>query len=156
MRLCPHLQYMCCRWFASYSCVYWQCVIPLSLEQSVMGISSLQHFLLCASVLIFCAKCFTCTSEDINTCLRKREKIAVEWPDCDPAMITVPICTGTCKSFDVMHSPPFFSKQCSCCKSSVHSIRKREVTFTCNGEKQNHTVFYPKTTTCACVHCGVQ
>ena len=95
-------------------------------------------------------------STDGGECIRKRKTITIEWPDCEPAFTKVPTCSGTCKSFDVVISTaPYFEKQCHCCKSARHSVKKRQLQFNCQGKMENHTVFIPIIEKCSCVHCNV-
>ena len=91
-----------------------------------------------------------------NNCQRTRRPIAVRWPGCEDKATKVPICTGTCNSYDVVQPyPPYFAKVCSCCKSSKYFVKKRTLLFNCAGGMQNHTIFLPITESCDCVMCIV-
>ena len=100
----------------------------------------------------------TCLSQDETEtdCTRTRKYIAVDWRDCEPTYTKVPTCDGTCKSFDVViPTAPYFEKQCHCCKSVQSSVRKRKLSFDCNGRMENHTVFIPIIDKCMCSQCEV-
>ena len=89
-------------------------------------------------------------------CKRERRNITVRWPDCESTQVKVPTCSGTCTSYDVVTTrAPYLLKQCSCCKSRQHSVRRRQLTFNCNGEMKKHTVFIPIIDSCVCVRCQV-
>ena len=94
--------------------------------------------------------------QENDPCIRERRPLSIEWPGCDPTSTKVPTCHGTCKSFDVViPTAPYFRKECNCCKSLNHSIKKRQLSFSCNGRVENHTVFLPIIETCACIQCQV-
>ncbi|CAI8042694.1 hypothetical protein GBAR_LOCUS23671, partial [Geodia barretti] len=89
-------------------------------------------------------------------CTRVRKYISVDWPDCEPAYTKVPTCDGTCRSYDVViPTPPYLQKDCNCCKSEQHSVKKRQLSFLCNGRMENHTVFLPIIDKCRCAQCQV-
>ena len=89
-------------------------------------------------------------------CARKRMSISISWPNCESTSTKIPTCVGTCRSYDVViPTAPYFEKQCSCCKSVEHSVKKRQLSFNCNGRMQNHTVFIPIIEQCVCSRCEV-
>lgn len=89
-------------------------------------------------------------------CKRERKRIPIVWPNCEPTTTKVQTCHGTCRSFDVVIPvAPYFEKQCNCCKSGQHAVKKRRLSFNCNGRMENHTVFIPKINHCSCVQCQV-
>ena len=95
-------------------------------------------------------------SSDEGDCIRKRKSMAIEWPNCEPTYTKVPSCSGTCRSFDVViPTAPYFEKQCNCCKSARHSVKKRQLQFNCHEKMENHTVFIPIIDQCGCVQCDV-
>ena len=92
-----------------------------------------------------------------NNCQRvRRPPLVVKWPGCEDKETKVPMCTGTCNSYDVVkQSSPYFSKACSCCKSIEHLVKKRTLLFNCTSGMQNHTIFLPIIEKCGCVRCNV-
>lgn len=89
-------------------------------------------------------------------CKRERREITIEWPNCDETFTKVHTCYGSCRSYDVViPTAPYFEKQCNCCKSGEHRVRKRKLEFNCKGKKENHTVYIPRIDHCSCVQCEV-
>lgn len=105
--------------------------------------------------------CFSFRDEDVvgvedGKCKRERREIVVEWPNCDETYTKVPTCYGSCRSYDiVIPSAPYFEKQCNCCKSAHHKVKKKKLLFNCNGRMENHTVYFPKIEKCVCEQCNV-
>ena len=91
-----------------------------------------------------------------DECTKQRKSVPIEWHGCEPTFTKVPVCSGACKSYDVVIPfAPYFEKQCACCKSARHEVRKRQLSFECNGRTENHTVFLPIIDECTCVQCPV-
>jgi hypothetical protein len=91
-----------------------------------------------------------------SDCIRERKYISIDWPGCEPTSTKVPTCHGTCESYDVViPTAPYFQKDCTCCKSEKHIVRKRQLPFSCNGRVENHTVFLPIIEKCNCIRCQV-
>lgn len=105
--------------------------------------------------------CFSFRDEDVGgvkdgECKRERREIVIEWPNCDETYTKVPTCYGSCRSYDVViPTAPYFEKQCNCCKSAQHKVRKKKLLFNCNGRMENHTVYIPRIEKCVCEQCNV-
>ena len=108
-------------------------------------------------VLIFCDSIRSqLVFEEVPQCIRTRKQISVDWPGCEPAYTRVPTCQGTCRSYDiVIPRAPYFQKECNCCKSVNHSVKKRRLSFDCDGKTERHTVFIPIINDCNCARCEV-
>lgn len=109
------------------------------------------------AVVLCSTICLAQGETDIDDdCLRIRKYITIEQEGCEPTRTKVPTCEGTCRSFDVViPRAPFFEKQCNCCKSVSHTVRRRSLQFDCNGRMEQHNVFIPIIDECACTRCEV-
>ena len=90
-------------------------------------------------------------------CGVKRRRVEVGYPGCNSTYFhyKLAVCAGKCNSYDTVHLlDPYVRAECNCCTPTKSVIRRRGVSFMCNGIPTTRKVYIAYIENCSCARCG--